>query len=59
MDDTDDLVDLGARRASDSEDEVEFVRCVDGLEETGERGMFSFSSGELIYARVKGWFWCR
>lgn len=49
---------LGARSVSDSEDEAEFVRCVDGLDDTGESGICSFFFGEVTYANVNGWFWC-
>ncbi len=38
---------LGARSASDSDDEADSVRCVDGLDETGESGIRSFSSGDV------------
>lgn len=57
IDGVENFADFGARSASDSEDDDEVVRCVDGLDDTGERGMCSFSSGELMYASVKGWFW--
>lgn len=38
---------FGTSSASDSEDEAEFVRCVEGLDDTGESGICSFSFGDV------------
>lgn len=56
MDGADAFVCFGARSASDSEDEAELARCVDGLDDTGESGICSDSLGVDTYASVNGWF---